>query len=124
MYQQGRGGCLTTWLVVQGIGVVLTTCAIFAGAARGLDIAYALVLMLLLLFSAASIRGLWSMKKWGYYLQMTLYAVSIAFLVISACATNTTIFTLPAYWIVSTLGSLFAMLILYMLAHDRWDLFA
>ena len=63
VYQQGRGGCLTTWLVVQGIGVVLTTCAIFAGAARGLDIAYALVLMLLLLFSAASIRGLWDLKK-------------------------------------------------------------
>lgn len=124
---QERGGCLTSWLVVQSISVVLSTCGVFLLAAIGQNIGYALVLMLLLVFAAVSINGLWNLKKWGYYLQMTLCTVSLAFLIISICAASYSsvdgAFPIPAYSVGSVLGLLAYMVILYLLVHERWEKF-
>lgn len=124
---QERGGCLTAWLVVQSIGIVLSVCSIFLLAAIGRNIGYALALMLLLVFAAVSINGLWNLKKWGYYLQMTLCTVSLAFSIMSMYAASSSSVggasPTPAYSVGSVLGLLAYMVILYLLVHERWEKF-
>ncbi len=119
-----RGGCLTAWLILLGIGDVLAMVgALIAFSQPG----YGLVGLLILIGAVLAIVGVigtWQFKRWGYYLIMTLYGINVVIGVISICVSSssgTPISTGSS--IGSIIGGAIGMLILYLLVREKWEAF-
>jgi hypothetical protein len=109
-----RGGCLTAWLIFMGVGSVLgILIALIALGKLGI---LGLLLLPGAILSLMGVVGTWQFKKWGYYLLMTLYGISLFSSFITLCVTT-------GGSIGSIVITVLLMLILYLLVRERWTMF-
>jgi len=115
-----RGGCLTAWLLLLGTGSLIGL--LIGLIAFSQSVILGGILLIGGAVSFAGVSGTWRLKKWGYNLLMTLYVINIVIGVLGLCVSSSL-----SLGSVSSLGSivgaLVAMLILFLLVHDRWEAF-
>jgi hypothetical protein len=119
-----RGGCLTAWLILLGIGDVLAIVgALIAFSQPG----YGLLGLLLLIgavLAFAGVIGTWQFKRWGYYSIMTLYGINVVIGVISLCVSSSSgTPTTTGSSIGSIIGGAIGMFTLYLLVREKWEAF-
>jgi hypothetical protein len=119
-----RGGCLTAWLILQCVGVAFATVSACVIASRGTP-AITLLAIPAVILVGFSISRLWNLKKSGYYIQMVLYSLSLVIAIITALATSSSYGStgVSESSVGSAIGSLIGMVVLYLLVHDRWEMF-
>ena len=128
--QKERGGCLTAWPVFQSVCVALIAILGFVALSHEAPARLTFPLFILfasLVFVAISIIGLWNLKKWGYYMQMTGYTISLVFGILSLCSSSSAFYydrgTILTTSISGLVVTVLYMLILYLLVHNRWEMF-
>lgn len=116
-----RGGCLTSWLAMQGIGISLLILVSMAHDQGPLLVCLSVPFWL---FLSVVFRGLWLMKKWAYYAQMGLYILNLAVALLTTWAIHSPyLYTSPDVGIRGVIGSLIGLVTLFVLVHRRWGAF-
>ncbi|MBO0783028.1 MAG: hypothetical protein J2P37_29790 [Ktedonobacteraceae bacterium] len=109
-----RGGCLTAWLLLLFAGSILVMLLGFITLGTGIP---GLLLLGWGILVFAGVWGIWQLKKWGYYLVMTLQGIGIVYSILSLCSNG------GASSGGSLGGSILGMLILYLLVREKWSAF-
>ncbi|HEY7419250.1 MAG TPA: DUF2127 domain-containing protein [Ktedonobacteraceae bacterium] len=112
-----RGGCLTAWLVLLGIGSALVVLSSFVDFSRSAILGVLLLVGGILAF--VGVVGTWQLKRWGYYLIMALYGLNVIFSLFSLLSGSGS-----ATSVGTIIGGLVGMIILYLLVRGRWEAFA
>ncbi|HEY7419251.1 MAG TPA: hypothetical protein VH593_28975 [Ktedonobacteraceae bacterium] len=112
-----RGGCLTAWLILWGIGSILGILLSFVvfGASDFLG----LLVLVNGILALAGVIGTWQFKRWGYYLLMTLCSINLIINLISLFSGGGTSTSGG-----SIVGEILGILILYLLVREKWEEFA
>jgi hypothetical protein len=113
-----HGGCLTLWLVVQGLGTVyaaILLMGVFSQVSRARSPAltiYVAIVTVFIIGTIASLIGIWRWKRWGIY---GIVAVSIF------SPITEFIFATSSFSLLDCAQPFVGNLILYYLVHDKWD---
>lgn len=118
-----RGGCLTAWLVVQSIGVALGGVGLCTLLSQEGGALVALIGGALLVLTAISIYGVWNLRKWGFYMQLTLYLLGIGGSLLSICTLSSSGTGTATGAVGELIGSIIGLIIFGLLVQQRWEMF-